>query len=184
MIGAQIKAFLLLPGTVVVIIPSVLLFLDNSAPVTSWIPSTLTFAPVVVGIAFMLLGALLLFTTNRQFFHVGRGTLAPWSPPLRLVVAGVYRYVRNPMISGVFAILLGEAVAFGSIPLFLWFLGFLIANLFHIPFIEERSLERRFGEAYRLYKQNVPRWIPRLTPWEQSTKHSPHVIVEDESTRS
>ena len=52
--------------------------------------------------------------TNRLFATIGHGTLAPWNPPEKLVVRGVYRHVRNPMITGVFCILLGEAVFFGS----------------------------------------------------------------------
>jgi protein-S-isoprenylcysteine O-methyltransferase Ste14 len=43
-------------------------------------------------------------------------------------------------------------------------------HLFYIPYSEERGLEKRFGEAYRTYKQHVPRWIPRLTPWDPGIK--------------
>lgn len=52
-----------------------------------------------------------------------------------------------------------------STPLLGWFLGFVLLNLIYIPVLEEPGLERRFGEAYRAYKRNVPRWIPRLRPW-------------------
>jgi len=69
------------------------------------------------------------------------------------------------MISGVLSILLAETVFFASWFLLAWFLFFLVLNLVYIPLFEERSLERRFGNAYRLYKQNVPRWIPQLEPW-------------------
>jgi protein-S-isoprenylcysteine O-methyltransferase Ste14 len=70
------------------------------------------------------------------------------------------------MISGVLCILLGEAILFGSLPLFYWFVFFLVGNLIYMPLVEERDLERRFGEDYILYKQNVPRWIPRSRPWD------------------
>src|SRR5919202_986332 len=63
------------------------------------------------------------------FATVGRGTLAPWAPPERLVVRGVYRRVRNPMISGVLSVLCGEALLFGSVPLLEWFGAFLLINL-------------------------------------------------------
>jgi protein-S-isoprenylcysteine O-methyltransferase Ste14 len=70
------------------------------------------------------------------------------------------------MISGVCCILLGEAVLFGSVPLAIWCLAFVALNLTYIPLVEEPGLERRFGEDYLHYKQNVPRWIPRFEPWD------------------
>ncbi|MBI4631802.1 MAG: hypothetical protein HY740_08850 [Chloroflexi bacterium] len=69
------------------------------------------------------------------------------------------------MISGVLCVLLGEVRLFTSYPLLLWFLFFLLLNMIYIPFVEEAGLEKRFGDDYKLYKENVPRWIPRLTAW-------------------
>jgi protein-S-isoprenylcysteine O-methyltransferase Ste14 len=83
------------------------------------------------------------------------------------VVRGPYRHVRNPMISGVLFILAGEALVLGSLPLLIWFLAFFAANSVWMPLIEEPGLERRFGEEYIEYKREVPRWLPRLKPWEQ-----------------
>jgi protein-S-isoprenylcysteine O-methyltransferase Ste14 len=103
--------------------------------------------------------------TIRLFMTVGKGTLAPWNPPQRLVVRGVYRYVRNPMISGLFFIVLGEAIVAASLPLLGLFALAVIVNVVYIPLSEEPGLVRRFGDDYLTYKQNVPRWIPRLTPW-------------------
>lgn len=103
--------------------------------------------------------------TNRLFATVGHGTLAPWNPPQRLVVRGVYRHVRNPMMLGVFCILLGEAIFFGSVWLLGWFGTFVAMVLIVIPLVEEPGLAKRFDDDYVRYKQNVPRWIPRLTPW-------------------
>ena len=82
------------------------------------------------------------------------------------MVRGVYRYVPNPMISGVGFVLLGESVLTASLPLFYWFLIFGIINTIYIPLLEEPGLVYRFGEEYVAYKRNVPRWIPRPTPWE------------------
>jgi protein-S-isoprenylcysteine O-methyltransferase Ste14 len=73
------------------------------------------------------------------------------------------------MISGVFCILLGEGVLFGSKSLLIWFAVFAIGNLIYMPLFEEPGLERRFGEDYVRYKKHVPRWIPRRTPWEASS---------------
>jgi protein-S-isoprenylcysteine O-methyltransferase Ste14 len=95
----------------------------------------------------------------------GGGTPAPWDPPRRFVVAGVYRHVRNPMISGVIAALYAEALLLQSLPLLAWAVLFMLANLAYIPLVEEPGLEKRFGADYRRYKANVPRWIPRLRAW-------------------
>ncbi len=73
--------------------------------------------------------------------------------------------MRNPMISGVLFILLGEAALFGSLALLVWFLVFFAFQAIYMPLVEERGLARRFGKANLVYKRNVPRWIPRLTPW-------------------
>jgi protein-S-isoprenylcysteine O-methyltransferase Ste14 len=108
---------------------------------------------------------LLVYKTVSLFATVGDGALAPWDPPRRLVVRGPYRYVRNPMISGVLSILLGEAILLGSVPLLVWFVIFFTLNALTMPLIEEPLLESRFGSEYVTYKRNVPRWIPRLKPW-------------------
>ena len=79
---------------------------------------------------------------------------------------GVYRHVRNPMISGVMFVLLGESMITASLPLFWWYFFVVVVNAIYIPLSEEPGLVKRFGEDYVNYKRNVPRWIPRLTPWE------------------
>jgi protein-S-isoprenylcysteine O-methyltransferase Ste14 len=96
------------------------------------------------------------------FARVGEGTLAPWDPTRKLVVRGPYRHVRNPMITGVLAILLGEAALFGSWPLLVWAFGFFALNAIYMPLVEEPGLVRRFGDDYVRYRRNVPRWLPRL----------------------
>ena len=113
----------------------------------------------------LCLGLVLMVATIRLFVTVGKGTLAPWNPPQRLVVRGVYRHVRNPMISGVLFVLLGEAVLAASLPLLGLFALAVIVNVVYIPLSEEPGLAKRFGDDYLTYKQNVPRWIPRLRPW-------------------
>jgi protein-S-isoprenylcysteine O-methyltransferase Ste14 len=70
------------------------------------------------------------------------------------------------MIAGVLSILLGEAILFGSMALFCWFPAFLIVNALYMPLCEEPGLEQRFGDDFRLYRAHVPRWLPRLSPWE------------------
>ena len=146
--------------------PGLILWLTGPDTFGLWqsVPATRVGLPVLGGVL-ICLGLVLMVATIRLFMTVGKGTLAPWNPPQRLVVRGVYRYVRNPMISGVIFILLGEAVLAASLPLLGLFVFFVIVNAVYIPLAEEPGLVKRFGEDYLAYKQNVPRWIPRLTPW-------------------
>jgi protein-S-isoprenylcysteine O-methyltransferase Ste14 len=103
-----------------------------------------------------------------RFVLVGRGTLFPTTPPEHLVVSGFYRYVRNPMYVGVLTALAGEAILFMSrglvIEEILVWLGF---DLF-IRLHEEPFLSRRYPSEFPKYKRSVPRWVPRLTPWDGS----------------
>jgi protein-S-isoprenylcysteine O-methyltransferase Ste14 len=122
--------------------------------------------PPFLGFSLIFFGLVLMVKSITLFATIGKGTLAPWDPTQKLVVHGVYRHLRNPMISGVFCLLLGETILFGSIPLFYWFALFCLVNLVYIPLFEEPALTRRFGEDYKLYQRNVPRWIPRLKPWD------------------
>jgi protein-S-isoprenylcysteine O-methyltransferase Ste14 len=116
----------------------------------------------------LIAGAAVLLYSISLFSLIGRGTLSPADPPRHLVVAGMYRYVRNPMYVGVIAVLLGEALLFQSIVLLLYSAGvFLMFNLFVI-FYEERALRRKFGESYEGYCRQVGRWLPRFTPYNES----------------
>ncbi|HUL02791.1 MAG TPA: isoprenylcysteine carboxylmethyltransferase family protein [Gemmatimonadales bacterium] len=117
------------------------------------------------GLVVLALGLLLFFSSLRRFAGEGEGTLAPWDPPRRLVVRGPYRFVRNPMISGVVLILGAEAMLLESLPHAAWTFIFAGINLIYIPLVEEPGLRRRFGDAYREYCRHVPRLLPRLRPW-------------------
>ncbi len=121
--------------------------------------------PPLAGLALIAAGLALWVWTVRLLARIGRGTLAPWDPTRRLVVEGPYRHVRNPMISAVLCVLLGEASLFGSVALLLWFGVFFALNYVGFLAYEEPGLERRFGGEYLEYKRNVPRWIPRRAPW-------------------
>jgi protein-S-isoprenylcysteine O-methyltransferase Ste14 len=157
-IWRHLLAIGLLPVTVTAVVPALVLR-RSGADVAAW-------PLVIVGVLLIVLGLALVTWTVALFATVGRGTLAPWDPTSRLVVRGPYRHVRNPMISGVLAILLGEAALFGSIPLLFWFAAAFAVNAAYFPLVEERGLRRRFGEEYDAYSVNVPRWLPRLRPWE------------------
>jgi protein-S-isoprenylcysteine O-methyltransferase Ste14 len=109
---------------------------------------------------------MVMIVTISSFIMVGRGTLAPWSPTKKLVIKGLYRYVRNPMILGVLTVLLGESATLWSKNILIWAGCFFIINTVYFIIYEEPDLENKFGEDYRQYKKHVSRWLPRLTPFD------------------
>ena len=145
----------LLPFTVLVLVPW---YIEPAISVNS------LFA-FLIGFLFILTGLTALVITIGYFFTSGKGTLAPWFPTGKLVVKGLYAYVRNPMISGVLTVLTGESIAFLSIKILVWALLFFVLNNLYFLIYEEPNLEKRFGDEYVEYKKNVPQWIPRLTPY-------------------
>ena len=161
----HVRAIILLPVMVTIVIPAVLLWRQEGVAATLRSVQPLATIAAVVGTALTAAGLVLLIQTVRLLARRGKGTLAPWNPTQRLVVTGVYRHTRNPMITGVLLILLGESVGFLSSGIAIWFTAFLAANLIYMPLLEEPDLVERFGAEYELYKLNVPRWIPRLSPW-------------------
>ena len=154
-------AILVLPVVMAIVVPSWLL--TRYALVDSrWSEGSALMWPMRGLGAILLLGGFLLFAWCVSLFaRVGQGTLAPWDPTRRLVAVGPYRYIRNPMITGVATVLAGWAVVTGSWVLALWFLTFVAFNSVYFVLVEEPGLEHRFGEPYRDYKARVPRWIPR-----------------------
>jgi protein-S-isoprenylcysteine O-methyltransferase Ste14 len=100
-----------------------------------------------------------------RFALQGLGTPAPIAPTRNLVVTGLYRYVRNPMYVSVLAVILGQALLFGDWRLMVYGAVFWIACHLFVLAYEEPTLQRTFGVEYEAFRANVPRWIPRLTPW-------------------
>ena len=146
---------MLLPGTVTIVIPALIVWLGGASvePVTA-----------VLGGLFAALGLALVIWTVRLFILVGRGTLAPWDPTSKLVVRGPYRLVRNPMITGVASILVGEALFIRSWGIAIELAVFVAVNAVYFPLVEEPGLRRRFGAQYDEYLARVPRWLPRVRP--------------------
>lgn len=103
-----------------------------------------------------------------RFIHVGRGTLVPTAATEHLVVSGLYRYMRNPMYAGVTAVLAGEALLFRNRSLVIEAVLVCLGFTLFVHLYEEPTLTRRYPEAYPRYKSHVPRWLPRLTPWNGS----------------
>jgi len=164
MMWSLTRKIILLPGTVLVFVPAILVFLtkDTMFAVELLSPNNIFFW---IAIIFGLFGILIAIWTVTLFVKIGKGTPAPWEPPQKLVVRGPYRHVRNPMLTSVFLMLTAESILLQSLPIAAWMAFVIIANLIYMPLIEEKGLEKRFGEEYKIYKKHVPRWIPRLTPW-------------------
>ena len=164
----QAVAIAVLPGTAAILVPAVIVAAGDG-PDPGWGGGGLIAGlSIAAGTALAAAGFALWAWTVRLFARIGRGTLAPWDPTRRLVVAGPYRHVRNPMISAVLAVLVGEGLLLGAPGVLIWAVAFLAINWTYFVLSEEPGLERRFGADYRAYKSAVPRWLPRRTPWEGS----------------
>jgi len=150
---------LLAPGTVAGLVP--------------WWITRWRMQPPLLGFSgFRLIGGLMIaagiavvLDSFARFALQGVGTPAPVLPTRHLVVSGLYQYVRNPMYVGVLWVLLGQGLLLGdgrllAYALLLW-LGF---HVFIVGY-EEPTLRRSFGTEYEAFRRNVPRWIPRLSPW-------------------
>jgi protein-S-isoprenylcysteine O-methyltransferase Ste14 len=111
------------------------------------------------------LGFIVLLDSFARFAVQGMGTPAPVFPTRHLVVSGMYRYVRNPMYVAVVSAVLGQGLIFGNVTLLEY--GGLVWLLFHLFVLvyEEPTLSKSFGSEYKLFCAEVPRWIPRSTPW-------------------
>lgn len=144
----SIISFLLLPGIVAFLVPVLLLWLSGDLRLGN-----------PAGLALLLAGAVILLVCTVEFHRVGKGTLAPWSPPEELVTSGPYRYSRNPMYVGVLLILAGWAVTAWSLPMLVYML--VAAAAFHVRIVraEEPWLAAEFGSAWREYSSTTRRWL-------------------------
>ena len=161
-----LKVVLILPGNVLITIPLLIYFITRnlySYEITQP-PHFLFF----ISMFFLFLGLFLAIWSVRTFYNKGgEGTPAPWKPVNNFIISGPYSYVRNPMIVGVVILLLFESVFFSSIPFLFWSIVFFIANIFYFKLIEEKQLVRRFGQDYEKYKNNVPMFFPKFTPYDK-----------------
>jgi protein-S-isoprenylcysteine O-methyltransferase Ste14 len=148
MFTRALLAFLALPGVVAFAVPIFWLIVTSHTRLAQ----PLGLVPLVVG-------CLALLWCVRDFYVRGKGTLAPWAPPVHLVVVGPYRYTRNPMYVAVTLILLGWAISFGLRGLYVY--AIIVAVSFHlrVVFGEEPSLARTHGAQWHEYARRVPRWF-------------------------
>lgn len=168
-----VRAIVLLPGNALVVIPVVIGWVARGTDYGTRPVSPADFT-LWLGAASALVGLSFCVWTMRLFSATGEGTPAPWDPIRKLVVTGPYRHVRNPMIAGVIFMLVGETLVFRSFALMGWTALFVVANMIYLPLFEEPGLESRYGDEYRRYKRNVPRWLPRLRPWKGADETPPN----------
>ncbi len=145
---------ILFPGTVVVYFPCRLLAPFSIPGLISWSVTQ------YVAVLLLAIGVAILLRSIWFFARVGKGTLAPFDETQKLIVVGLYRYVRNPMYVGVILILLAESWFVLSFAL-LSYTGFcfVVANILVIGY-EENRLRHKYGEEFRQYCRHVGRWIP------------------------
>jgi protein-S-isoprenylcysteine O-methyltransferase Ste14 len=144
-------AFLALPGVVAGLLPILIARGD-----------TQRHGGTAIGFAVLALGLVLLLWCVRDFYVAGKGTLAPWDPPKRLVVVGLYRFIRNPMYVAVLTVVLGWTLIFGSTWLAIYLVTLAIAFHLRVLFYEEPRLRQQFTTEWGAYFTTVPRWLPRL----------------------
>ena len=145
---------IVVPGTVTIYLPRLILAQRISALPRKWI--------IAQCLSLLLIGAgaAILIRCIWDFAAVGRGTLSFIDAPKKLVIVGLYRYVRNPMYIGVLLVLIGETVFFKSIPLLKYRAGWFVVVNLAVLLYEEPTLRHRFGESYDRYCRSVRRWWP------------------------
>lgn len=162
----HLLSIVIAPVTMTLVIPAVIVIGAGIRWPDLNSPARVTLA--ILGGLLIAGGLSLMAWTNILFHRLGKGTLGVGpvlGEPVQLVVEGPYRHVRNPMITGVLCVLLGEAAVTGSPWLLGWFATFFAVLATVIRFWEEPHLVHRYGADYVEYQRNVPPWIPRISPW-------------------
>jgi protein-S-isoprenylcysteine O-methyltransferase Ste14 len=145
------------PGTVCGLVPGLITGWRRPADPVPWVDA--------VGWVLVLAGGAVLLHAFVAFAWHGRGTPAPAAPTEHLVVQGAYRHVRNPMYVAVVAVVLGQVLLFASWGLFAYLVMIGLTMAAFVQAYEEPTLREAYGPAYDEFCANVPRWLPRVTPW-------------------
>jgi protein-S-isoprenylcysteine O-methyltransferase Ste14 len=148
------------PGVVAGLVPWLLTGWTTREPLPHWLPVR------VAGALLVGAGVAVLVASFARFVHEGLGTPAPVAPTEKLVVGGLYRYVRNPMYLAVASIIVGQALLLGQAILLAYAAVFAAAVASFVRWYEEPTLGRRFGDQYDAYRRAVPAWRPRRRPWQ------------------
>jgi protein-S-isoprenylcysteine O-methyltransferase Ste14 len=148
------------PGVVAGLIPWLLTGWETRGRLSDWVVLR------IAGAIISAVGVVVLLDAFRRFVSEGLGTPAPVAPTERLVVGGLYRYVRNPMYLAVGAIIVGQALLLGQPILLVYAVAFAAVVWAFVHWYEEPTLRRQFGEHYDAYRSAVPGWWPRRRPWD------------------
>ena len=155
------------PGIVVGLIPWLLTGWQVREPAPYWAPLR------VLGVILLVAGLIVLVQAFVRFVVEGFGTPVPVAAPDRLVVGGLYRYVRNPMYVAILAAIVGQALLLGRLGLLLYTAAVWTISAAFVRWYEEPTLTGRFGAEYEAYRRAVPAWWPRLRPWKPSERDEP-----------
>jgi protein-S-isoprenylcysteine O-methyltransferase Ste14 len=158
--------FLLAPGIVAGLIPWWITRwqMRDDAVGVAWIPLRL------IGVGLLVVSVPVLMRAFWQFASEGQGTPAPVAPTAKLVVRGLYRYVRNPMYLAVLGAIVGQALLLAQPQLLVYAGMILTAFVSFVRWYEEPTLMRQFGAEYVAYREAVPAWWPRRQPWTPKDK--------------
>jgi protein-S-isoprenylcysteine O-methyltransferase Ste14 len=148
--------FIVAPGVVAGVVPWWLTRWHMRDPMPFWAPFR------AVGVILIAVGAAVLVHAFVRFVVEGAGTPAPVAPTERLVVGGLYRYVRNPMYLAVVAVIVGQALVLGQLALLGYAVVAILAFAAFVRLYEEPVLSRRYGAQYEAYRRAVPAWLPRV----------------------
>ncbi len=112
---------------------------------------------IVIGILLIVAGVALALSARNTFVRSGTN-VNPYQPVLALVTGGVFAQIRNPMYVGLILISAGIGIACASDWTLVMTVVLVLTLHFGVILREERLLEEKFGEAYRQYKMQVPRY--------------------------
>lgn len=141
---------LVVPGTVAGVVPWFIGRGRETAPL----------GYALIAVVLFVVGAAIYLWCVWDFATFGRGTPAPIDAPKKLVVRGLYRYVRNPMYVGMFLVLLGWLVLFQTIAILLYLVCWATVVHLFVVFYEEPRLRKLFGDDYEKYRYTTGRWLP------------------------
>ena len=144
-------------GLLIFIFVAIALYVDRIIDLTTIFPNPLN---IILSIPIFLLAIFLIGWSVQNFLSV-KGTPVPFNPPPQLVITRPYYYTRNPMLTGVFSLMFGFGLFFGSVSLLFVFTPlFIYINFWELKSIEEPELEKRLGEDYIKYRKRTPMFFP------------------------
>ena len=142
------------------------LFVFASLWVDKLLPVQLSFSPpsnIFLSLPLLIIGGTLALWTVYTFVKA-RGSPVPLNPPKKLIITGLYSWIRNPMLLGWIIMLFGVGIVLNSFSLIFIFTPlFIMINIIYLKTIEEKEMEKKFGKEYLIYKESVPMFIPRFS---------------------